>query len=153
MAEQEQQIIRICGTDVPGNSAIYPGLTRIKGVSWSMANAVCYTLKIDKKKKVYKLTEEEIKKIISFIQNPKLPEWLLNRRKDKETGETKHLITNELDMKKDLDIRTMKKMRCYRGVRHAMGQPVRGQRTRSHFRAKKRAKIKAAKRPESSGKT
>ena len=153
MAEQEQQILRICGADVPGNSAIYPGLTRIKGISWSIANAICHTLKIDKKKKVSKLTEEELKKITSFFQNPKLPSWLLNRRKDKETGTDIHLITTDLDLKKEGDIRNMKKIRCYKGIRHAMGQPVRGQRTRSHFRAKKRAKIKTVKKPDTTGKT
>ena len=40
----------------------------------------------------------------------------------------------ELDMRKDFEIRKMKKIRSYKGVRHIMGQPVRGQRTRAHFR-------------------
>ena len=39
-------------------------------------------------------------------------------------------------MKKDFDIRRLKKIRSYKGVRHTSGQPVRGQRTRSHFRKK-----------------
>jgi small subunit ribosomal protein S13 len=46
-------------------------------------------------------------------------------------------------MKKEFDVRRLKKIRSYRGLRHALGQPTRGQRTRSHFRArgKKKATI------------
>jgi small subunit ribosomal protein S13 len=39
-----------------------------------------------------------------------------------------------LDLSRDFDIRRMKKIRSYKGWRHATGQPVRGQRTKSHFR-------------------
>ena len=58
----------------------------------------------------------------------------MNRRKDEETGESKHLLTTDLEMARDFDIRKMKKIKSYKGWRHAMGQPVRGQRTKSHFR-------------------
>ena len=37
-------------------------------------------------------------------------------------------------MQREFDIRKMKKIKCYKGVRHSLGQPVRGQRTRAHFR-------------------
>ena len=58
----------------------------------------------------------------------------MNRRKDFETGKDAHYITTDLDMKKEFDVRRLKKIRSYRGLRHALGQPTRGQRTRSHFR-------------------
>ncbi len=132
--KQEEIIIRILATDIPAHMKLYPGLTRIKGVSWSFSNALCQVLKMDKNKKVSELSESDIQKIAEFIKNPKVPEWLLNRRKDMETGTNKHLATSDLDLQRDLDIRTMKKMRCYKGVRHSQGQPVRGQRTRGHFR-------------------
>jgi small subunit ribosomal protein S13 len=80
------------------------------------------------------LTEKDIEMITNFVKSPNMPDWLLNRRKDEETGETKHLLTSDLDMAKEFDIRKMKKMKSYKGWRHAMGQPVRGQRTKSHFR-------------------
>ena len=99
-----------------------------------MSNAVCLSLGIDKKKKVSTLNEQEMGAITAFIKNPKVPEWMLNRRKDFETGESKHLLTNDLDYAKDNDIRLMKKIKSYKGWRHATGQPVRGQRTKSHFR-------------------
>ena len=133
----EEDLIRILATDIPVNTKLYPGLTRIKGVSWAFSNALCHMLKLDKNKKISDLSEDEIKKITDFIKNPdpSLPQWLLNRRKDPETGEDKHLATSELDLQKEFDIRSMKKMRSYKGVRHTMGQPVRGQRTRGHFRS------------------
>ena len=129
-----EALIRIQGTDIPGHAAIYPGLTRIKGISFAMANATCLSLGIDKKKKVSDLSEKEMGAISEFIKNPKVPEWMLNRRKDTETGESKHMLTNDLDYARESDIRLMKKMKSYKGWRHATGQPVRGQRTKSHFR-------------------
>jgi small subunit ribosomal protein S13 len=139
---REERLVRILSTDIPGNKKVYIGLTRIKGVSFCFSNALCFVLGIDKNKKVTTLTEEEIKKISEFIKNPKdLPDYLLNRRKDIETGKTLHLTLNDLDMQKEFDIKRLKKIRSYRGLRHALGQPVRGQRTKSHFR--KRDKKKA----------
>jgi len=132
--QRAEMLIRILSTDIPGNFKIYHGLTRIKGVSWAFSNAVCNSLKIDKSKKISELSENDIAKIIEFIKSPKIPEWLLNRRKEEETGVSRHLVTADLDFAKDADIRKMKKIKSYKGWRHAMGQPVRGQRTRSHFR-------------------
>jgi len=133
-------IIRILQTDIPGNKKILTGLTYIKGVSWSISNAVCKILKINPDKKIEELDEKEIEKITEFLKNPKLPSFLVNRRKDFETGKDNHLITNELDMKKEFDIRRLKKIRSYRGLRHALGLPTRGQRTKSHFRSKGKKK-------------
>jgi small subunit ribosomal protein S13 len=130
------KIIRIMQTDVPGDKKVYVGLTRIKGISWSFSNAVCYKLNIDKNRKIESLNEEEIQKIEEFIKNPQLPNFLLNRRKDLDTGENKHVITTDLEMKEEFDIKRLKKIRSYRGLRHALGQPTRGQRTKSHFRQK-----------------
>ena len=148
--EDKKTLIRIASTDIPGRLSVYAGLTRIKGVSWSFSNAVCKSLGIDKNKKISSLTDKEIEKIISFIKNPNLPNWLLNRRRDIETGLNKHLIMSDLDLTKEFDIRRMKKTRSYKGARHAFGLPVRGQRTRAHFRKGKalgvsRAKVKSGK--------
>ncbi len=141
-------IIRILQTDIPGNKKVLVGLTYIKGVSWSISNAVCKILKIDINKKIAELSEQEIKKIIAFLGKNKadLPKFLLNRKKDFDTGEDTHLIGGELDMKKEFDIRRLKKIRSYRGLRHAFGHPTRGQRTRSNFRAKGKKKTVGVKR-------
>ena len=130
-------IIRIMQTDIPGNKRILAGLTYIKGVSWAVSNAMCKILKLDENKKIVELNEKETEQIIAFLKNPKLPEFLLNRRNDFETGEDSHLIGNDLEMKKEFDVRRLKKIRSYRGLRHAFGHPTRGQRTRANFRSKK----------------
>jgi len=127
-------LIRIFSTDVHGNFSVYHGLTRVKGISWAMSNALCNSLKMNKNKKMQELNEKDIEMINNFIKSPKVPEWILNRRKDEETGESRHLLTTDLDLARDFDIRKMKKMKSYKGWRHAFGQPVRGQRTKSHFR-------------------
>jgi small subunit ribosomal protein S13 len=130
----EERIVRILSEDIEGKMTVYAGLTKIKGVSWSMANAVCKALKFDKNKKVGSLTPEEIKKISEFIKNPKIPLYVLNRRKDFETGQDKHLTGSDLELQKEFDIKRLKKIKSYRGLRHSVGLPTRGQRTRSNFR-------------------
>jgi small subunit ribosomal protein S13 len=143
MAQEKQnqsrdRLVRILTTDIPGEIKLYAGLTRVKGISWTISNAICKELKLNKQKKMTELTEQEIEKINTFLKNLNLPSWLLNRRKDFETGKDKHLFGTELDLQKEFDIRKLKKIKSYKGVRHIQGQPVRGQRTRGHFRKKGR---------------
>ena len=145
MAEQKMQIedkneermIRILSTDIEGKMKIFPGLTKVKGISWSLSNAVCKVLKIDKNRKIGSLTDEEIKKIIDFIKNLKVPAFLFNRRSDFETGENKHLTGSDLELRKEFDIKRLKKIKSYRGYRHGAKLPLRGQRTRGNFRRNK----------------
>jgi small subunit ribosomal protein S13 len=70
---------------------------------------------------------------------------MLNRRKDMETGEDRHLTTADLKFFNDNDIKMMKKMRSYKGIRHMEGLPVRGQKTKSKFR-KNKGKVMGVKR-------
>lgn len=130
----EEKLVRILSEDIEGRMKIYAGLTKVKGVSWGFANAICHALKLDKNRLIGSLTQEEIKKISNFIKNPQIPLFLLNRRKDFETGHDKHLSGSDLELQKEFDIKRLKKIKSYRGLRHAAGQPVRGQRTKSHFR-------------------
>ena len=132
--DREEILVRIAGYDIPGSKKVLVGLTRIKGVGWAISNATCVKLKIEKNKKISELLKSEIEKIESFLKNPDVHNYLMNRRFDLESGETKHYIGVNLEMKKDFDIRRMKKIRSYKGIRHTAGQPVRGQKTRSHFR-------------------
>jgi len=132
-----ESLIRIYGKDIPGNKKVYPGLTYIKGVSWAVSNAICKILKINKDTKISDLTKKQIDEIESFFQKPTLYNYMKNRQKDYDTGESKHILTNELDMIKDFDIKRMKQIKSYKGLRHSLKQPVRGQRTRSHFRVTK----------------
>lgn len=132
--KQEDRIVRIMQKDIEGKTSLYAGLAKIKGVSWSLSNAVCKKLKIPKNKKVGKLTPEEIEKIEKFLKNPDLPSFLNNRQKDFETGENRHLTGTDLELRKDFDIKRLKKIKAYRGLRHMIGLPMRGQRTKSNFR-------------------
>lgn len=129
-----ESLVRIHGKDIPGNKKIYPGLTYIKGVSWAVSNAICRILKFDKQIKISELSKKQIEEIEAFLQKPTMYEYMRNRQRDYDTGESKHLLTNELDMAKDFDIKRMRQIKSYKGMRHALKQPVRGQRTRSHFR-------------------
>lgn len=139
MTEQKylDKIIRIASKDIPGNLSVYTGLTKIKGISWTMSKIVCKNLNFGIDRKIGSLTEEEIKKIEEFIKNPKAPNYLLNRQKDFETGEDGHLTGVNLELKKEADIKRLKKIKSYRGLRHSAKLPVRGQRTRANFRRNK----------------
>lgn len=133
----EDRIVRILSKDIKGNMMLYPGLTKIKGISWSFSNVVCKKLKIDKKRKIGSLTNEEIQKISEFVKNPDIPEHMVNRQKDFDTGEDKHLVGSDLELRKEFDIKRLKKIKSYRGYRHMAGLPTRGQRTRGNFRPNK----------------
>ena len=140
MGKDFRHIVRICNTDLDGNKSLMQGLRRIKGVNFMFANMACRLSNVNWLAKAGLVPEEHIKKVDLFLRNPSqhgAPEWMFNRRKDPETGSNRHIITNDLILTKDNDIKLMKKIRSYRGVRHAFGLPVRGQRTRSNFRRTK----------------
>jgi len=135
--KNEERLVRIMSKDIEGKMKIYPGLTKIKGISWGTSNAVCKILGLDKNRKIGSLTEEEIKKISEFMKSPKIPSFLANRRFDFETGEDRHLTGTDLDFRRDFDIKRLKNIKSYKGMRHQLGLPVRGQRTKGHFRRNK----------------
>ena len=137
--EEHEMLVRILGYDIPGSKNLYTGLIRIKGISWAISNAVCIKLGFPKNKKVSELSKPDIQKIENFLETLPVYDFLKNRRKDVETGKTEHFFGTDLDMKRDFDIKRLREIKSYRGIRHALKQPVRGQRTRSHFRKKARA--------------
>jgi len=135
-----KEIIRVGNADLDGNKKLMYALTKIKGVKYMFANAICEALGLDKNMKAGNLTDEQIEKIEDAIRHPEkynIPSWLYNRRKDPETGKDVHLISNDLDFAIQQDINLLKKTKAYRGIRHALGLPVRGQRTKSNFRKSK----------------
>jgi|TARA_Y100000310_G_scaffold167546_2_gene167430 small subunit ribosomal protein S13 len=137
--KNEEKIIRIMSKDIGGNMKVYAGLTKIKGISWSFSNAICKILKISKNEKIGDLDKDEIKKISDFIKNPEMPPYIINRRMDFETGENKHLTGSDLELQNEFDVKRLRKIKSYKGYRHAAKLTVRGQRTRGNFR-KNRAK-------------
>ena len=134
--ESNEMLIRILGYDIPGSKNLISGLTRIKGVSWSISNIACIKLNMPKSKKISELSKAEIQEIEKFLRAMPIADFLKNRRADVETGETKHYLGSDLDIKREFDIKRLKEIKSYRGLRHALKLPVRGQRTRSHFRNK-----------------
>lgn len=127
-------IVRIANTDIDGTLKTAYGLAEIKGVGVNFAYALCRLLGIDPEKRIGLLTEQEIKKIEEALKNPTaygMPSWMLNRRKDYETGKDMHLIGAELIYYVKQDIEREKRIKSYRGIRHALGLKVRGQRTRT----------------------
>ncbi len=135
--QEIKQIVRITNADIPGNKQLSLALTSINGIGHNFSYAVCNTLNLDKYKKVGTLSTEEIKKIEDVIKNPSsynIPTFLYSRKRDPETGLDKHLITSNLKLTQEFDIKTFKKIKSYKGIRHVLGLPVRGQKTRSNFR-------------------
>ena len=97
------------------------------------ANTILSILKINPDQRIGYLSPEEIQSIESIIKNPStsnFPSWFLNRRKDVETGEDKHLITSDIAFTIRNDIEREKTNGSWRGYRHMFGLKVRGQRTR-----------------------
>ena len=131
-----KEMVRILNTDIPGEANIYYGLTRVKGISWNLSNVVCHIINLERTRKVGSLNDSEVSKIEETIKNlhtQKIPTFILNRpRTDK--GEARHLTGTDLELQTKMDIKKLREIQSYRGIRHALGLPVRGQRTRSHHR-------------------
>jgi len=156
MAEEQKQelkyFVRVSNTDLDGNEAISNALTKVKGISFMFSNAICNIAGIEKTKKTGYLTDVESTKIDEIIKEPskfKVPSWLFNRKRDPESGMDIHLVGSTLSFIQDNDQKMMKKIKSYKGIRHMLGLPVRGQRTKSNFR-KNKGKVLGVKRKEGS---
>ncbi len=135
-----KHLVRIANTDLEGKKAVVYALKDIRGIGVPLAHAVCQVAGIDGMAKTGNLSESDVKKLDDIVKAPGkygIPSWMMNRRNDLETGQDKHLITNDLIFFRENDLKLMKRIKSYKGVRHSLGQPVRGQRTRSNFRANK----------------
>ncbi len=133
-------ILRIASADLDGNKSILQGMRKIKGVSFMFSNMVCSFAAVDKAKKVGYLTDGEAKRIDDVLKDPAkfgCPKWMINRRNDYGDGQDRHLLSVDLTFVKDNDLKRMKMIKCYRGIRHMSGLPSRGQRTKSNFRRNK----------------
>ena len=140
MAEDFRHIVRIGGTDVDGNKKLAYGLAKIRGVGLNFARAVVQAAELDQGKKVGNLTDEEVQRIEQVIHSPQkfgIPSFLLDRKKDLETGRDIHLYGADLTLRQKLDVAFLKEIRCWRGVRHNLGLKVRGQKTRTTGRTSK----------------
>ncbi|WP_456328531.1 30S ribosomal protein S13 [Archaeoglobus sp.] len=129
-----KHIVRIADTDLDGNKPVMIALTGIKGIGLRMAKAITSALGLNPRAKLGELDDETIERLRKLVEEEleqHIPSWMFNRRKDPYSGKDLHLLAKDVDFAKMLDIERMIKIKCYRGVRHARGYKVRGQRTRS----------------------
>lgn len=108
---------RIEGVDLPRNKRVEIGLTYIYGIGRSTSQDILTNVGVDPDTRVKDLTEAEISKI----------------RKELD----KHPVEGELRREVRANIKRLKDIGCYRGLRHRRGLPVRGQRTKTNARTRK----------------
>ncbi|MDO5695491.1 MAG: 30S ribosomal protein S13 [Eubacteriales bacterium] len=110
---------RIAGVDLPREKRVEIGLTYIYGVGRSSSNKLLAVAGVNPDTRVRDLTDEEVGKI-------------------REAIETTGLLV-EGDLRRDvaLNIKRLREIGCYRGIRHRKGLPVRGQKTKTNARTRK----------------
>jgi len=106
---------RIAGVSIPDNKRIEIALTYIYGIGQSRSKEMLTVLKLNPDTRTKELTEAEVNKLKDYIEKNLTIE-----------GELKH--------QKQMNIRRLRDIGCYRGVRHMRSLPVRGQRTRTNTR-------------------
>lgn len=132
--EKFQHILRVLNTNIDGRRKIAFAITAIKGVGRRYAHVVLRKADIDLTKRAGELTEDEVERVITIMQNPrqyKIPDWFLNRQKDVKDGKYSQVLANGLDNKLREDLERLKKIRAHRGLRHFWGLRVRGQHTKT----------------------
>jgi len=109
---------RIAGVDIPREKRLEISLTYIFGIGLTTSRTICQSLELDPNTKVSNLTEDEINKIRSYVDQN---------------------LTIEGDLRRNVqgDIKRKIEIGCLQGVRHRKGLPVRGQRTHTNARTRK----------------
>jgi len=128
--------VRVLRLVIDGNLNVPRALMKIKGMGQQTSTAVIRKLNIDKKTKLGSLDDKEIERIENTIKelHNHIPGWMSNRQRDPYSSRNIHLVGPDLELTTREDINLQKKLKSYRGIRHSMGLPVRGQRTRTSFR-------------------
>lgn len=109
---------RIAGVDLPRRKRLEIALTYIYGVGRSRAQEIAEKAGIEGATKVQDLTEEEVRSIRTVIDN-------------------EYKVEGDLRREVQMNIKRLKDLGCYRGLRHRKGLPVRGQRTRTNARTRR----------------
>jgi len=109
---------RLLGVDISPQKRTVIALTDIYGIGRTSAEHVCSVLDIDPDKRAHELTEDELSRLASYIDQ-------------------NFIIEGELRRLEAANIARLRQINCYRGVRHRRGLPVRGQRTRTNARTRK----------------
>lgn len=109
---------RIAGVDLPREKRVEIGLTYIYGIGRTSSNRILADAKVNPDTRVRDLTDEEVKRISSVIDESQTVE-----------GDLRREIA--------LNIKRLQEIGCYRGIRHRKGLPVRGQKTKTNARTRK----------------
>jgi len=109
---------RIVGVEIPKEKKVWVALTYIYGIGRFRSFEILKNTGVDPDKRAKDLTDEEIAKISDFIQK-------------------NYKVEGELRREVQQNIRHLIEIGCYRGIRHKLGLPVRGQRTRTNARTRK----------------
>jgi small subunit ribosomal protein S13 len=109
---------RVLGIEIPDNKRLEISLQYIYGIGKTLSNELCQKLGLDKNMRAVKLTQDDIARINSMLQTDYVAE-----------GDLRRQIQN--------NIKRLVSIHSYRGLRHRLGLPVRGQRTRTNSRTRK----------------
>lgn len=109
---------RIAGINIPVDKRVIISLTYIKGIGSQLAARICDATKIDASTRVRSLTDDQVRLLRDEINN-------------------NYTVEGELESRVRSDIKKLVDMGCYRGRRHRMKLPVRGQRTSTNARTRK----------------
>lgn len=154
--EELRGIVHLFGRDIKGQLGLEAALRQIKGVGMTLsrvlAEEISAKLNVPTDVQIGRLSDEQIATAEEIIKKPAahgVPAWLLNRQKDLETGTAAHLVGSDLMFTTRQDVEREKTLYTWKGYRHAYGQPVRGQCTRTSARkgltmGVTRAKVKEA---------
>ena len=112
---------RIAGVDIPRNKRVEIALTYIYGIGPTKAKQIVAKTNINPDTRVQSLTEEEVNRI-------------------RETVDKEHIVEGDLRRQVSMNIKRLIEIKCYRGIRHRMGLPVHGQRTRTNARTRRGAR-------------
>jgi small subunit ribosomal protein S13 len=110
--------MRLLGLVIPDGARTVYALTLFYGIGWSLSEKILKQAKVDGNIRIAKLSEDEIKRVLSILE-----------KNYKVEGDLREEVTD--------NIKRLREIGAFRGVRHARGLPVRGQRTRSNGRTKK----------------
>ena len=108
---------RIAGINIPTDKHIVIGLQSIFGIGQTRSKLICETLKLDPSTKVSKLTEDELESIRVAV--------------------SKYEVEGDLRREIAMNIKRLRDLGCYRGIRHRKSLPLRGQRTKTNARTRK----------------
>ena len=108
---------RIAGINIPTDKHIVIGLQSIFGIGQTRAKLICETLKLDPSTKVSELTEDELESIRAAV--------------------SKYEVEGDLRREVSMNIKRLRDLGCYRGIRHRKSLPLRGQRTKTNARTRK----------------